>query len=46
MIGGAAVLVVGKAAGWLGGTTTKTVVVTQPARGGDAAPVVAAKPLA
>jgi S1-C subfamily serine protease len=45
VIGGAAVLVVGKAAGWLGGTTTKTVVVTQPARGGDAAPVVVAKPL-
>ena len=45
MIGGAAALVVGKAAGWLGGTTTKTVVVTQPARGGDAAPVVVAKPL-
>ena len=45
VIGGAAVLVVGKAAGWLGGATTKTVVVTQPARGGDAAPVVVAKPL-
>ena len=46
MIGGAAVLVVGKAAGWLGTSTTKTVVVSQPpSRSGDAAPVVVAKPL-
>ena len=47
MIGGAAVLVVGKAAGWLPVGTTKTVVVTQPPSGsGEAAPVVVAKPLA
>ena len=47
MLGGVAVLVVGKAAGWLGGTDRKTVVVTQPlSRAGDAAPVVVAKPLA
>ena len=46
MIGGAAVLVVGKAAGWLGTGSTKTVVVSQPAsRSGDATPVVVAKPL-
>jgi S1-C subfamily serine protease len=46
VIGGAAVLVVGKAAGWLPGTKTKTVVVQQaPSRSGDAAPVVVAKPL-
>jgi 2-alkenal reductase len=46
VIGGAAVLVVGKAAGWLPGGTTKTVVVTQPPSSGEAAPVVVAKPLA
>ena len=47
MLGGVAVLAVGKATGWLGGTTTKTVVVAQPPSGtGDAAPVVVAKPLA
>jgi 2-alkenal reductase len=46
VLGGAAVLAVGKAAGWLGGSV-KTVVLTQPlSRGGDASPVVAAKPLA
>ena len=47
VLGGVAVLAVGKATGWLGGTTTKTVVVAQPPSGnGDAAPVVVAKPLA
>ena len=46
MLGGVAVLAVGKATGWLGGTTTKTVVVAQPTGTGDAAPVVVAKPLA
>ena len=47
VIGGALVLAVGKAAGWLDAGTTKTVVVTQPpSRSGDAAPVVVAKPLA
>jgi len=46
VIGGAAVLVVGKAAGWLGGSTTKTVFVSQPATpAGQASPVVVAKPL-
>ena len=39
-------LAVGKAAGWLGTTSTKTVVVAAPpARAGEAAPVVVAKPL-
>jgi 2-alkenal reductase len=47
VIGGAAVLVVGKAAGWLQTAKAKTVVVTQPVSGsGAAAPVVVAKPLA
>jgi len=46
VLGGVAVLAVGKAAGWLGGGT-KTVFVTQPAsHAGEAAPVVVAKPLA
>ena len=46
IVGGALVLVVAKAAGWLHGGTTKTVVVTQsPSSGDAAAPVVAAKPL-
>ena len=46
VLGGACVLVVGKAAGWLPGATTKTVLVSQPPSGsGDAAPVVVAKPL-
>jgi S1-C subfamily serine protease len=46
VIGGAAVLAVAKAAGWLHGAGTTTVVVRQPATAGEAAPVVAAKPLA
>jgi 2-alkenal reductase len=46
VIGGAAVLVVAKAAGWLHGGGSTTVVVRQSTRAGDAAPVVAAKPLA
>jgi S1-C subfamily serine protease len=47
VIGGATVLVAGKATGWLHTGTPKTVVVAQtPARSGDAAPVVVAKPLA
>jgi 2-alkenal reductase len=46
VLGGLAVLVVGKAAGWLDGGATKTVVITEsPSRAGAAAPVVAAKPL-
>ena len=46
VIGGACVLGVAKAAGWLGGGGTKTIVLTQPpSRAGDAAPVVVAKPL-
>jgi len=46
VIGGVAVLLVAKAAGWLDGTT-KTVVVraTAPADAGTAAPVVVAKPV-
>jgi 2-alkenal reductase len=44
--GGALVLGVGKAAGWLHGGTTKTVVVRQSASSAsESAPVVAAKPL-
>jgi 2-alkenal reductase len=44
--GGALVLAVGKAAGWLHGGTTKTVVVRQSASSAsESAPVVAAKPL-
>jgi S1-C subfamily serine protease len=46
VIGGVAVLAVGKAAGWIGPATTKTVVFQQPAGAGAAAPVVVAKPLA
>ncbi|HEX7525989.1 MAG TPA: trypsin-like peptidase domain-containing protein, partial [Gaiellaceae bacterium] len=47
VIGGAAVLVAGKATGWLPAGKTSTVVVPQPpSRAGDAAPVVVAKPLA
>ena len=47
VLGGLAVLGVGKATGWLGGGTTKTVFVGQPPAGaGEAAPVVVAKPLA
>jgi S1-C subfamily serine protease len=47
VLGGVAVLVVAKATGWLNGrTTTKTVVVRQPADGsGVGGPVVAAKPI-
>ena len=47
VLGGAIVLVVGSAAGWLHGGSTKTVVVRAPAPtpGDAAAPVVAAKPL-
>ena len=47
VLGGAIVLVVGSAAGWLHGGSTKTVVVRAPAptAGDAAAPVVAAKPL-
>jgi S1-C subfamily serine protease len=47
VVGGAVVLVVAAAAGWLHGSSTKTVVVRAPAVStGDAtAPVVAAKPL-
>ena len=47
VLGGATVLVVAKAAGWLhGGTTTKTVVVRQgSATSGVGGPVVAAKPI-
>jgi S1-C subfamily serine protease len=47
VLGGAAVLVVGKATGWLNGsTTTKTVVVREQADGsGVGGPVVAAKPI-
>jgi 2-alkenal reductase len=45
VLGGAAVLAVAKAAGWLHGSGTKTVVVREPAPGGEAAPVVAARPL-
>ncbi len=46
-VGGALVLVVATAAGWIGGTSTKTVVVRAPAAsvGDPGAPVVAAKPL-
>lgn len=46
-VGGALVLVVATAAGWIGGTSTKTVVVRAPAPsvGDPGAPVVAAKPL-
>src|SRR5919198_2033548 len=45
VLGGAAVLAVGKAAGWLQSGGTKTVVVREPAPGGEAAPVVAPRPL-
>ena len=47
VLGGLAVLVVGKAANWIGARTTTTVVVreTAPSDGGTAAPVVVAKPL-
>ena len=46
VVGGAAVLVVAKSAGWLHGGVTKTVVVRQAAPStGVAAPVVAARPL-
>jgi 2-alkenal reductase len=46
IVGGALVLAVGKAAGWLHSGTTRTVVVQQTApRVGDNAPVIAAKPL-
>ena len=47
LVGGALVLVVASAAGWLHGGATKTVVVRAPAptAGDVAAPVVAAKPL-
>ncbi len=44
VLGGAAVLAVGKGAGWLGGQT-RTVVVQQAPVGDVAAPVVVAKPL-
>jgi S1-C subfamily serine protease len=47
VLGGALVLVVGKAGGWLHGKTTTTVVVRQAApSAGESAPVVAARPLA
>ena len=46
VLGGVAVLVVAKATGWLGETTTKTVVVRQAtAASGIGGPVVAAKPI-
>src|SRR3954471_12928876 len=47
VVGGALVLAVGFAGGWLHGASTKTVVVRAPAptAGDAAAPVVAAKPL-
>jgi S1-C subfamily serine protease len=46
VVGGALVLVVGKAGGWLHGRTTTTVVVRQAApSAGESAPVVAARPL-
>ena len=46
VLGGAAVLVVAKAAGWLHTGTKQTVVVRQPAQSAtDGAPVIAAKPL-
>jgi 2-alkenal reductase len=46
VLGGVSVLVVAKAAGWLDGGTTKTVVVRQgPAPSGVSGPVVAAKPI-
>jgi S1-C subfamily serine protease len=47
VLGGLAVLVVGKAAGWVGGKTQTTVVVREAAApsGGTAAPVVVAKPV-
>jgi 2-alkenal reductase len=45
ILGGAGVLAVTKAAGWLHSGGTKTVVVREPAPGGEAAPVVAATPL-
>jgi 2-alkenal reductase len=46
IVGGALVLVVGNAAGWLHGGTARTIVVRQSVpSAGDGAPVVAAKPL-
>ena len=45
-VGAAAVLAVGKAAGWIGDGRTKTIVVRASGDRGTAAPVVAAKPLA
>jgi len=45
VIGALIVLAVGRAAGWIGHTPTRTVVVQQPAGAGAAAPVVAARPL-
>ena len=46
VLGGASVLAVGRAAGWLGSRTTTFVVPAVPAGTGVAAPVVVAKPLA
>jgi S1-C subfamily serine protease len=45
VLGGLAVLLVADAAGWLHGGGSKTVVVREPAPTGEAAPVVAARPL-
>jgi S1-C subfamily serine protease len=45
IVGGAAVLAVGKGAGWLDGRTKTVVVRTATPSTGDAAPVVAARPL-
>jgi 2-alkenal reductase len=45
MLGGVAVLVVGKAAGWLHGNSTTVVVQQRSGDVGTAAPIVAAKPL-
>ncbi len=45
VVGGAAVLAVAKGAGWLDGTTKTVVVRTATPSTGDAAPVVAARPL-
>jgi S1-C subfamily serine protease len=45
VLGGCAVLLVARSAGWLHSGSTKTVVIRQPAPTGEAAPVVAAKPL-
>jgi S1-C subfamily serine protease len=46
VLGGAGVLAVGRAAGWLGSRTTTLVVPAGPADSGQASPVVVGKPLA